>query len=203
MGAGSNLKWAALTNYRQGKDLISQAPSRGELVVNYLTSTQSAESYANYLQETGSSYNGYNILLGEKENLYYQSNRNEAPQKLATGIYGLSNHLLNTPWPKVEKGKAALAKSLQKPELDLESLFSLLKNKHKAPDEKLPDTGIPFEWEKALSAMFIEMPGYGTRVSTVLLQTYSGEIYVEERAYHPVGEAISFDLSTVDFANIG
>jgi uncharacterized protein with NRDE domain len=170
-------------------------------VAKYLTSPISAKIYSRNLQESGSKYNGYNILLGDKEHLYYQSNKSDRVLSLGPGIYGLSNHLLNTPWPKVERGKRGLAKCLENDFLEKEEIFALLKNDHKAADEMLPDTGIPYDWEKALSAMFIEIPGYGTRVSTLILQEYSGKTYIEERAYHPEGEPQSFELAEVDFVS--
>lgn len=194
MGVSSNSKWAALTNFREGEELIQNAPSRGDLVVDFLNSSQTAQAYSSKLQASDKVYNGYNILLGEKDSLYYQSNRHAAPINLESGLYGLSNHLLNTPWPKVEKGKAALSNSIKKEKLNKEELFDLLRNPDLAQDEDLPDTGIAYEWEKKLSAMFIESPGYGTRVSTVLLQDYDGRTFIEERAYQPVGDPISFDF---------
>jgi len=195
MGVSSGSRWAALTNFREGEDLIKNAPSRGALVVNFLNSSQTAQSYSEHLQSSQKIYNGYNILLGEKEHLFYQSNRHTETIKLKEGLYGLSNHLLNTPWPKVEKGKLALAKSLEKESLNKEDLFALLRDPNLAKDEELPETGIPYEWEKKLSAMYIESPGYGTRVSTVLLQDYTGTTYIEERAYQPAGDPVLFEFN--------
>lgn len=194
MGVSSYSKWAALTNFREGEELLQHAPSRGDLVVDFLDSSHSAQAYSSILQTTDKVYNGYNILLGGKHEVYYQSNRLTTPVKLERGLYGLSNHLLNTPWPKVEQGKAALKRSIEKESLDKEELFDLLRNPDLAQDEDLPNTGIPYDWEKKLSAMFIESPGYGTRVSTVLLQDYKGRTFIEERAYQPAGDPISFEF---------
>ena len=194
MGVSSSSKWAALTNYREGLQEKKQAPSRGALVVDYLLNEQLPEVYADHVHQKAQQYNGYNLLLGHKEEIYYQSNRSETVQKLVPGLYGLSNHLLNTSWPKVDKGKAALEEVIAQKELDKEALFQLLIDKHLAADEILPDTGIPYEWEKMLSAMFIESPNYGTRVSTILLMDKAGRMYVEERSYKPEGDAISFEI---------
>ncbi|MDW3647665.1 MAG: NRDE family protein [Bacteroidia bacterium] len=196
MGVSSSSKWAALTNYREGLQEKKQAPSRGALVVDYLLNEQTPDLYARKVQERANLYNGYNLLLGYKEEIYYQSNRSDQAQQLKPGIYGLSNHLLNTSWPKVDKGKAALEEVIQKKELDKEALFHLLIDKNLAADEILPDTGIPYEWEKMLSAMFIESPNYGTRVSTILLMDRKGRMYVEERSYKPEGDSISFEIES-------
>lgn len=196
MGVSSSSKWAALTNYREGLQEKKQAPSRGALVVDYLLNKQSPDVYAGHVHQKAQEYNGYNLLLGHKEEIYYQSNRSENVHKLEPGLYGLSNHLLNTSWPKVDKGKEALEKVIEKKELDKEALFNLLIDKNLAEDEILPDTGIPYEWEKMLSAMFIESPNYGTRVSTILLMDKTGRMYVEERSYKPEGDAISFEIGT-------
>lgn len=196
MGVSSSSKWAALTNYREGLQEKKQAPSRGALVVDYLLNEQSPDVYADHVHQKAQQYNGYNLLLGHKEEIYYQSNRSEAVQKLKPGVYGLSNHLLNTSWPKVDKGKAALEEAIAKEELDKEALFHLLIDKNLAADEILPDTGIPYEWEKMLSAMYIESPNYGTRVSTILLMDRKGRMYVEERSYKPEGDSISFEIES-------
>ncbi|MEM6807051.1 MAG: NRDE family protein [Bacteroidota bacterium] len=191
MGVNLDSRWAALTNYRSGKDLLTSAPSRGDLVIDYLMGQESALEYAQKLEAKGNAYNGYNILLAEKGTLYYHSNRKNSAEQLAAGIHGLSNAFLDTSWPKVDKGKAALERIVyQEGEPHIEDLFRLLKDQTLAEDDQLPDTGIPYEWEKSLSAMHIKMEGYGTRVSTVLLMDYEGNYRVEERAHFPEGEAI-------------
>lgn len=192
MGVSANARWAALTNFRNGFNEIKDAPSRGALVVDFLESSQTPKSYAADLVVDEKVYNGYNLLLGSHESLYYHTNQHSAIQELDAGIYGLSNHLLDTPWPKVSRGKEALKQCLRADEPDNDQLFAMLVNKELAPDYKLPDTGIPYEWEKLLSAMYIESPDYGTRVSTVLLQDYEGNMFIEERSHKPVGDPVSF-----------
>ena len=114
-------------------------------------------------------YNGFNLLLGDDNDIFVFSSRGEK-QKLKPGIYGLSNHLLNSPWPKVSRSKKILKAALDKKGDDLEeALFALLADRRIPPDNKLPSTGIGLEWERILSSIFIESPVYGTRSSTILL----------------------------------
>ena len=85
-------------------------------------------------------------------------------------MHGLSNASLNTPWPKALRGTEALQQYIQDTRiLDVDRLFTLLRDPTQAQDNQLPDTGVSFEWEKALSSIFIRTPEYGTRSSTVLL----------------------------------
>jgi uncharacterized protein with NRDE domain len=125
------------------------------------------------------------MLLGADRQVWYLSNRQTAPLKLSPGLYGLSNGRLDTPWPKVEHGKRALATLIEKPYPAFEEGFSLLADRERFPDHHLPETGVAIEWERALSATFIAAPehGYGTRSSTVLLQSAGGETLVVERSF--------------------
>ena len=116
-------------------------------------------------------YSGFNLLVGEigaNGSLYYYSNRGGEARKLAPGIYGLSNHLLDTPWPKVANGKAAFAAAISDGAFAAEDLFGILADETLAPDDQLPATGVSYEAEKAISAIFIKTPGYGTRCSNLL-----------------------------------
>jgi uncharacterized protein with NRDE domain len=101
-------------------------------------------------------------------------------------VHGLSNALLDTPWPKVERGREDLARILAGPEAELESgLFRTLALRDPAPDARLPDTGVGLEWERLLSSLFISMPGYGTRASTLLLVRHDGRVRFIERTIVP------------------
>jgi uncharacterized protein with NRDE domain len=169
MGVTRGGKFAAVTNYRDPITLMAAAPSRGKLVSEFLKGSVSAASYIDNLSREGQKYNGFNLICGDQRDFFVYSNRGEA-KKLKPGIYGLSNHLLNSPWPKVTKGKKALTGSLNKKGLDLEqTLFAILSDRKIAPDPKLPSTGIGLEKERLLSSIFIESPGYGTRSSSVVL----------------------------------
>ncbi len=169
MGITREGKFAAITNFRDPSVLKTNAPSRGKLVSNFLTGSESAASYIDKISRQAQKYNGFNLICGDHNKLFVYSNRGKI-EKLDPGIYGLSNHLLNSPWPKVIKGKRALSAALNKKGPDLEAaLFKILSDRKKAPDHKLPSTGVELEWERLLSSIFIKSPTYGTRSSSVLL----------------------------------
>lgn len=169
LGITRNGKFAAVTNYRDPSALKSEALSRGQLVSRYLTSNPGADHYLTKIASQVDQYNGFNLLLGDDDDIFVFSSRGEK-QKLKPGIYGLSNHLLNSPWPKVNRSKRMLKTALEKKGDALEEeLFSLLADRNVPPDSKLPETGVGLEWERILSPVFIQNPIYGTRSSTILL----------------------------------
>jgi uncharacterized protein with NRDE domain len=162
-------KFAAITNYRDPATYRSGAPTRGKLVSKFLTGHESVAAYLKKISSKVKKYNGFNLILKDNDDLFVFSNRGEKI-KLAAGIYGLSNHLLDTSWPKVAKGKKGLAAALDKKGAKLETaLFTILSDEKKSPDHKLPKTGIGLPWERLLSSIFIKSPDYGTRSSTILL----------------------------------
>lgn len=169
MGITRAGKFAAITNYRDPAAFKTEAPSRGKLVGNFLTGTENAASYLEKVSRQAHKYNGFNLICGDDSDAFVYSNRGEK-QKLEAGVYGLSNRFLDSPWPKVVKGKKDLTAAIVEKGAVLEAaLFSILANRKIAPDNKLPSTGIGLDWERLLSSIFIESPGYGTRSSTVLL----------------------------------
>ncbi|MFJ7727455.1 NRDE family protein [Neobacillus sp. NPDC097160] len=180
MGITTGGRFAALTNYRNPKELTSGKRSRGELVADALKHNGNVKDYMKQLEIHKDFYPGYNLLAGDGNELYYYSNIGQTLQKLESGLYGVSNHLLNSRWPKVEKGKEGLAQIIngQKEEI-VEKLLSLLQNADPTPDESLPKTGVSLEWEKMLSPLFIKSENYGTRSSTVLLMSEKELQYVE------------------------
>lgn len=165
------IKFAAITNIRAPSETRSDAPSRGELVANYLTNQLSAQDYIDAIQAQAEQYNGFNLLVGDQDELIWFSNRQRQDARngkpLAPGIYGISNASLDTPWPKVVKSKAEFASLIcqRAPE---DAYFEMLSNTTQAPDCRLPDTGVSFETERLLSAVCIESPSYGTRVSNLV-----------------------------------
>ncbi len=185
LAVGRNGRFSGLTNYRDPNNILPDAPTRGLLVTDFVQGTTSAGAYLDALHSTGQLYNGFNILVGDGDELWHYSNQAGAPAKLAPGIYGVSNAVLDTPWPKVVEGKEKLAHLLQSPQIDVEMAFEALNDPHIAPDEALPDTGVPLEWERKLSALYIEMPTYGTRCSTVVLKQKDGQMTFVERSYVP------------------
>lgn len=183
MGVTKNGRFAAVTNYRDPKEITNGKLSRGELVSNYLKSSETPENYMKNMESSAGLYPGFNLLAGGPNDLYYFSNITKKSTKIERGIHGVSNHLLNTEWPKVKQGKKNLAHIMnQKDETMIESLFSILQNNDVAPDESLPKTGVTLELERLLSSMFIKSEGYGTRSSTVLLMT-DNEVIFNERVY--------------------
>lgn len=183
-----NKRWATVTNIREGtRDQEPHIRSRGWLVRDYLKSVLSPEDFLSSIQEKTTEYAGFNLLLGDGSELWYTTNRSIGKKCLKPGIYGLSNHLLDTPWPKVVRGKNALKQLLKSPSLDYDTAFDLLADTTLSADSELPDTAIPLEWERALSAIFITMPNYGTRCSTLFMVGAEGQKSFLERRYnrHP------------------
>lgn len=175
---------AAITNYRDPASLKIGAPSRGMLVSDYLRGREEPEAYLGRIMPGADRFNGFNLLVGDPDELFCFSNRG-AREHLKPGIYGLSNHLLDTSWPKVAQGKRALEALLQgEKDLTPEALFALLADRTRAPDDRLPDTGIGLEWERLLSPIFIENPAYGTRSSTVLLIDRNAGVTFIERVFN-------------------
>lgn len=183
MGVTTSGRFAALTNYRDPSEQAAGKRTRGELVADFLKGSDRPETYLQKMAQRRLEYPGYNLLAGDLEELYYYSNRGNHPVKIEPGIHGVSNHLLNTDWPKVEKGKEGLKKIISGNSPDLaERLFNHLENTDPAPDHILPSTGVSLEWERLLSPMFIKSEGYGTRSSTVILMN-DKEIYLNERVF--------------------
>lgn len=184
LGVTRSGRFAALTNYRDPARSKTGAPSRGELVSRFLAGGQDPQAYLSELESGADRYNGFNLVFGDLDGLWCFSNCGEGEQALAPGVYGLSNHLLDTPWPKVARGKSALNAALQALP-DEAPLFSLLRDDRIAPDETLPRTGVSPEWERLLSAAFVHSPQYGTRSATVLLRDLSGRVRFVEQGFLP------------------
>ncbi|KGM45601.1 NRDE family protein [Neobacillus niacini] len=183
MGVTKNGQFAALTNYRNPTEVTEGKRSRGELVSGALKYNGEMIEYMKSLARNHDRYPGYNLLAGNGDHLYYYSNVGQELKKISPGIYGVSNHLLNTDWPKVKLGKAGLTEIINNQKTDLvEDLLTLLQKADPAPDENLPQTGVSLEWERMLSAMFIKSENYGTRSSTVLLMS-DKEIHYVERVF--------------------
>ena len=188
MGVTRNGGIAALTNIRDPKRQNDQAKSRGELVVNYLLGSGGYCDFAQELKRTADNYNGYNLLYGDikRSQLQVFNNHSMQLQTMKNGYYGLSNASLNTSWPKIERGKLALADYCEThKELNIEALFALLSDQTKAEDHLLPETGVPNEWEKQLSSIFIQGEQYGTRTSTLLIVDHNSRVNWYERNFNP------------------
>lgn len=182
-------RFAALTNIRAPGEGRANAPSRGELVADFLKGSLPAADYLEAIAARGDVYNGYNLVLGDREQLYWYSNRAGGDERngkpLEPGrIYGVSNGLLDAPWPKVTRTKAQFASLLCQgaPE---DAYFEMLADTTRAPDMRLPETGVPIDLERVLSAVCIETPGYGTRTSTVVKLYEQAPAELHERILRP------------------
>ncbi len=186
MGVTKSGRFSFVTNYRDPLEKTEGKKSRGELVRNALNFSGNLEDFFRDIKQNADQYPGFNLVAGELGEIYYFSNREGEIKKLTKGIYGLSNHLLDTPWPKVTTGKRGLKKIIEEKQHNLiEKLFLLLENREVYPDEELPETGVSLEMERMLSPLFITGKNYGTRSSTVLLMTES-EVLFTERVKQPV-----------------
>lgn len=191
LGVTRNGRFAALTNVRDPSRERPGAPSRGNLVREYLTGADAPTAYLRHVSERTAAFNGFNLLVGDRAALWWYSNHAAAPQPLMPGFHGVSNHLLNTPWPKVLRAKAGLADRLRGADhLRPEALFALLADAEPAADALLPDTSVGLQRERALSPVFISGAEYGTRSSTVLLVEHGGEALFVERTFGPAGDAV-------------
>lgn len=190
LGIADGGRFAAVTNVRE-PGMAKGRRSRGELTHDFLLGGESAADYARAID--GAGYSGFNLLLADGDTLFYCSNRDGAPRALPPGIYGLSNHMLDSPWPKLVKARRSFAEALAKLP-DEADLFALLADRRVEADADLPQTGVPLDIERMLSAVFVQSENYGTRASTVLWQTAGGDIRLHERSFGPDGLATQSSL---------
>jgi uncharacterized protein with NRDE domain len=182
-------RFAALTNYRNPADRKTSAPSRGALVRDFLTGKIAPQKYLEELEKHAGDFNGFSLLAGDAASLWFFSNRGGSPARVEPGVHGLSNHLLDTPWPKVEKAKTKFA-GLPAESFDAEGALALLDDTGRAPQGELPSTGVSLELEERLSAIRIPaVNGYGTRCSTALCLGTDGKIEFHERSWREDGRA--------------
>jgi uncharacterized protein with NRDE domain len=186
LGMTSGGRIAAITNYREPQAPVSRGPSRGHLVRRFLEQEISPLAYAHQLQREKVPYAGYNLLIGDRNELAYVSNRGRNGGAVRPGIYGLSNRLLNTPWPKVAVGKRRLTRLVNHHDaIDRDALFRLLADQSMPEDHDLPDTGVGLAWERILAPVFITSDTYGTRSASVILWDYGDRVYFGERVFDP------------------
>ncbi|NGP87716.1 NRDE family protein [Fodinibius halophilus] len=199
MGINNKGEFSALTNYRDPTIQKEDPPSRGQLVLNFLKNNQHPAQYLRKIDSKANHFMGFNLLTGSPDHLGYYSNQQNEIQLLDSGIYGLSNHLLDTSWPKVNRAKEGLSDAIKNGEVSEETLFEILADDREAPTNQLPDTGIPIEIEKKISPVFIKSDHYGTRCSTVLLVDKSGNVTFYERRFIPGTQQIQ-DENRYEFA---
>lgn len=188
LGAREDGRFAVVTNYRDPLDTAARPRSRGDLVVDFLAGDGDAGTFARRVAARLADYRGFNLLLGDAGSLWYVGSRAGAPRELPPGTYVLSNHLLDTPWPKAVRLRGRFEAALAQADPTVH-LFEALADRAQARDRELPATGVPLEWERALSSAFIVAPGYGTRCSTLLaLAARRGRI--AERRFDADGAAM-------------
>ncbi len=183
LGITKEGRFAAITNFRDLKNIKDDAPSRGHLTLDFLVDSISPEDYYKKLKPILSSYNGFNLLLGYVDQLYYFSNKTEGIQKLKPGIHGISNAQLDTPWPKVKKSKRNLKNLIEQQNIHPWEVLNILDDTSAAKDEELPDTGVGVELERMLSPIFIKSEKYGTRSSTIITVDKENNVRVVEKTY--------------------
>ena len=181
-------RMAAVTNYRDGTGGTVAARSRGELTAGFLRGNAAPRAYLREEAPHAQDYRGYTLVVGDQEQLFAFSNRGGGIEELAPGLHGVSNHLPNTPWPKIVRGKQRLKALLKAEEAELaEGLLQALADRTVAPDAELPDSGVGLQRERELSPAFIAGDRYGTRATTVILVSRRNEVMVVERRFGPRG----------------
>jgi len=199
LGITTGGRFAVVTNYRAGLNPEKAPHSRGELPTEFLNSDTPADSYMNKIAKHAANYGAFSLMVGDRSTLWYFSNRGEPePREVLPGIHGLSNHLLDTPWPKVTRSIARMQTLVKTQTLTSETLFALLAERMPAADAQLPDTGIGQERERQVSPVFVVNPVYGTRCSSVIFLHADGQARFAERRFDAAGQTLetrSFNIT--------
>lgn len=186
LGVSRTGRFAALTNFRNPSGMRSDAPSRGELVAEFLSGDASAEDFMRSLQSRAPAYNGFSLLASDEKRMFCYSNHDHGMTEVTPGVHGLSNHLLDTPWPKVVKGCAKLAELDQRP-FNADDYLALMDDSVPTAERDLPGTGVDAESERRLSSLRILAGDYGTRCTSVVRITDTGVLEFSERTYRADG----------------
>ena len=188
MGFSTSGRFAAVTNFRDPSRHKQDAPTRGGLVVDWITGERPYLDFGTDLLQICGQFNGFNLLFGDARQLWYLTNITPSLEQLEPGIHAVSNHLLNSDWPKCQAARDALRQTLSMSDLrNSDVLFDCLTDRTIAGDERLPSTGVPLALERSLSAVFVQLPGYGTRSSTVAAMAHDGNGLVLERTWDEQG----------------
>ena len=198
MGVTKTGRWAAVTNYREPQQSTDSKKSRGHLTTEYLMGGLSPQLYAASLTNELEAYKGFNLLVGDCSSITYVTNRQDKKSECIDtitkpGIYGLSNHLLDTQWPKVKNGKTQLHKLINEHDvIQFTDVLEFMSDRTKPSDELLPHSGVSLDLERALSPIFIETPEYGTRATSLLLiNEAASEIQFSEATFDAKGTELS------------
>jgi uncharacterized protein with NRDE domain len=186
LGVTDHGRFAAVTNYREPGATPGEI-SRGKLVTDFLLSRDRPFEHLSKVRDDAARYYGFNLIAGEfsreKNAICYFSNRTNVVEQLQPGVYGLSNHLLNTAWPKVSSGIRRFTELVSKQDISHAECFELLADQTLAADEELPNTGLGIERERMLSPIFIKSPHYGTRSSTLVFFDGSLDFRFKEKIF--------------------
>ena len=188
LGVDHKGRFAAVTNYSESKVPPPGRDSRGRIVMDFLAGTDDALEFCQSIPLHR--YAGVNVLTRSAGKLCYVSNRGDKVEVLASGIYGLSNASLDTPWPKLLATRDQLTRLLRSPDIQISQLLQLMSDRTQAPSHSQRSDSLPYELAKAVSAAFIVTPDYGTRCTTVLLQDYAGHTRITEQCFDARGNAI-------------
>ena len=190
LGIDRQRRFGIVTNFRDLVRAPPEAPSRGNLIPQYLAGAAGPGDYLDALEADAPGYGGFNLLLAHGESLWYASNRTRPfARALSPGVHGLSNELLDTPWPKLRRVRRGFEEWLRAGgSAEDEKLFALLADRAPATDEEgLPSTGLSPDWERTLSSPFVLHESYGTRCSTIVAIEPTGGCYIAERRFDPSG----------------
>lgn len=196
LGVSASGRWAAVTNVRDPRRARTDGASRGALTTGFLAGGLAAADYAAAVHVARESYRDFNLLFGDRDEAWYVGSRGDGPRRLEPGIHALSNADLDTPWPKVERARSGLAAALAAGAGGdvAQRLWPLLVDRTPADDAMLPDTGVGIAMERALSPVFVDLPGYGTRASSVL--AIGAAVDFHERSWAAGGELAGERIET-------
>lgn len=195
-------RFAVLTNYRNPPQSPASPVSRGSIVKDFVHGSHTPKAYLQALSAKRQCYEGFNVLLKAEGELWYYSNVSDEIRRCEPGIYGLSNHLLDTPWPKVLKGRRSFEVAVKQREgvaTLLEPLRELMQDRSGVPDGQLPRTGVPLMWERRLAPLFIVSPLYGTRSSSLYIETLCEGGLFDERRYGAMGRPVPRGATVLSF----
>ena len=176
MGVSDSGRFALLTNFRDPENFEPGRPSRGQLVQQVLAGLEPQQLEA---------MNPFNLFYADGAAAWLLSNAGGLHRKpIKPGIQGLSNGLLEKPWPKTRQLCCALEQWVQERTGSAATLFAALREERPAPTEPMPHDGP----QPAYAPVFIRDPEYGTRCSTVVLIGRNGVGRIVERSFDPDGK---------------
>lgn len=189
MGVTRRGRFAAITNFRDPSDRRTDVRSRGEIVGEYLAGDEDTETFITRLASSARLYNGFNLIAGDARSLWFFGSREGRARRIPLGVHGLSNHLLDEPWPKVVRAREAMEAALRD-EDPLPRMLAALHDRDGAPDDALPRTGVSLEWERRLAPPLIVGADYGTRSTTVVSFASDGTVRMEEHTLDSEGHVV-------------